>query len=54
MEYNVIRKLQEIAGSYFVFLPKAWIRANDLKQSDLMIVTYGETVEIKPKRRVAS
>jgi len=47
-EYQVSRKLQEQSGSYFVFLPKLWVNSYDLKQGDLMSVSFNGDVKIKP------
>lgn len=47
-EYTVKRKLQEQRGSYFVVLPKLWVEALGLKESDLVSVTFNGIVKIKP------
>ena len=38
--YNVKRKLQEQSGSYFVVLPKIWVKSMGLKQGDQMSVKF--------------
>jgi hypothetical protein len=47
-EYKVKRKLQEQSGSYFVVLPKIWVEAQGLKESDLLSVTFNGDVTIQP------
>ena len=47
-EYQVKRKLQEQSGSYFVILPKIWVEALGLKESDNVSVTFNGEVKIKP------
>ena len=47
-EYEVKRKLQEQSGSYFVILPKIWIKSEGLKQGDLISVKFNGKVTIKP------
>ena len=49
-EYLVKRKLQEQSGSYFVFLPKLWVDSYDLKQGDLMSLSFNGEVRIKPPK----
>ena len=50
-EYEVKRKLQEQSGSYFVFLPKLWIKSLGLKQGDKMTVVFNEIVKIEPPKK---
>lgn len=47
-EYRVKRKLQEQSGSYFVILPKIWVEALGLKESEDVAVTFNGEVKIKP------
>jgi len=47
-EYHVKRKLQEQSGSYFVILPKIWVEALGLKESDDVSVTFNGEVKITP------
>jgi antitoxin component of MazEF toxin-antitoxin module len=47
-KYEVKRKLQEQSGSYFVIIPKIWIEALGLKESDDMSVIFNGEVRIKP------
>jgi hypothetical protein len=47
-EYTVTRKLQEQSGSYFVILPKLWVKARGLKERDEMAVTFNDKVTINP------
>jgi hypothetical protein len=55
MKYAVLRKLQEQSGSYFVHLPKVWVQAQGLKESDLMIVRFKDgLVQITPARKGAA
>jgi len=48
MQYQVIRKLQEQSGSYFVHLPKIWVEARSLKESDPLVVRFNGIVQIEP------
>jgi len=57
MEYKVLRKLQEQSGSYFVHLPKIWVNAHGLRESELVTVQFNDdSVTIIPikKRKVAA
>jgi len=47
-EYEVKRKLQEQSGSYFVILPKIWVKSEGLKQGDLISVKFNGKVTISP------
>ena len=47
-KYQVKRKLQEQSGSYFVVLPKIWVKAQGLKESDELSVTFNGDVTIQP------
>jgi antitoxin component of MazEF toxin-antitoxin module len=47
-QYQVKRKLQEQSGSYFVILPKIWVKALGLKESDALSVTFNDVVKITP------
>jgi len=47
-EYEVKRKLQEQSGSYFVILPKIWVKSAELKQGDLVSVKFNGSVTITP------
>lgn len=49
-KYEVTRKLQEQSGSYFVILPKIWVEALGLKESDDMSVIFNGIVKIKPMK----
>jgi len=49
--YEVKRKLQEQSGSYFVILPKIWVKSRDLKQGDIMVVKFDGGVEITPLKQ---
>jgi antitoxin component of MazEF toxin-antitoxin module len=46
-EYEVKRKMQEQSGSYFVILPKIWVEAMGIKQSDPVSVTFNGEVKIR-------
>jgi AbrB family looped-hinge helix DNA binding protein len=48
MEYSITRKLQEQSGSYQIVLPKVWVEARGLKESDPLILTFNDDVHIKP------
>ena len=50
-EFKVERKLQEQSGSYFVFLPKIWVEANNLSESDLMTIRFNGDIHIVPTKR---
>jgi phosphate uptake regulator len=47
-EYKVTRKLQEQSGSYFVTLPKIWVKSWELKEGDMMSVIFNNFVKIEP------
>jgi antitoxin component of MazEF toxin-antitoxin module len=47
-EFEVRRKLQEQSGSYFVFLPKLWVKSLNLKEGDIMKVRFNGGVRIDP------
>jgi antitoxin component of MazEF toxin-antitoxin module len=47
-EYEVMRKLQEQSGSYFVVLPKIWVESLGLEQGDQVCVAFNGIVKIKP------
>lgn len=49
-EYKVTRKLQEQSGSYLVALPKIWVEAQRLKESDLVTVRFNDIVQIEASR----
>ncbi len=49
-EYSVLRKLQEQKGSYFVILPRLWVRAEELRQGDLMEVVFNGDIKISPAK----
>jgi hypothetical protein len=49
-EYKVTRKLQEQSGSYLVALPKIWVDAQGLKESDLVTVSFNGVVQIEPAK----
>jgi antitoxin component of MazEF toxin-antitoxin module len=49
--YEVKRKLQEQSGSYFVILPKIWVKSLDLKQGDILVVKFDEDVIVTPLKR---
>jgi antitoxin component of MazEF toxin-antitoxin module len=53
MEYTVQRLLQEQSGSFFVTLPKLWVRAKGLKESDPMTVRFNGngSIEIEPAKK---
>jgi hypothetical protein len=51
-EYKVIRKLQEQSGSYFVVLPKLWVKSRNLKERDEMSVIFNDIIKILPRREV--
>jgi antitoxin component of MazEF toxin-antitoxin module len=50
-EYSVKRKLQEQSGSYFVVLPKIWVKALDLQEGDIMSITFNDVVKVEPMKR---
>ena len=50
-EYAVQRRLQEQGGSYFVTLPKIWVEALGLKESDPMTVRFNGIVSIEPTKQ---
>jgi len=50
-EYCVVRKLQEQKGSYFVILPRLWVRSEQLRQGDLMEVIFNGAIKISPVKR---
>ena len=45
--YTVPRKLQEIAGSYFLNLPKVWIARLGLKEGVELLVSFDDTNVIR-------
>ncbi len=48
MIFEINRKLVERpGGSYIVFLPKIWIKGNQLKHGDLLRVIFGEDKSLK-------
>ena len=47
-EYKIERKLQEQSGSYFVTLPKIWIKSFGLEQGDQMTIIFNGSVKILP------
>ena len=47
-DYEIKRKLQEQSGSYFVVLPKLWVEARGLKQSDVLSIKFNGDVTIQP------
>jgi len=47
-EYKFKRRLQEQRGSYFVIIPKMWVEAKGLKESDVLSVIINGIVKIKP------
>jgi hypothetical protein len=47
LEYVAIRKLQEQSGSYIIALPKSWIRAQGLKQSDPLTLHFDDKIVIE-------
>jgi antitoxin component of MazEF toxin-antitoxin module len=49
-DYVVQRKLQEQAGSFHVNLPKLWVEAQGLKESDSMTVTFNGAIRIEPTK----
>jgi antitoxin component of MazEF toxin-antitoxin module len=49
-EYEVKRKLQEQSGSYFVILPKLWVKSEGLEEGDLVTVKFNGIVKIEPQR----
>jgi antitoxin component of MazEF toxin-antitoxin module len=51
LEYVVTRKIQEQSGSYFVHLPKIWVMARGLKESDAMTVRFNGNIEIEPAKK---
>jgi len=48
--YKVKRRLQEQSGSYFVILPKIWVKSLHLKQGDLLNVNFNGSVTISPPK----
>jgi antitoxin component of MazEF toxin-antitoxin module len=50
-KYEVSRKLQEQSGSYFVILPKIWVKSCNLKQGDILTVKFDGGVEITPLKQ---
>lgn len=55
MNYKMVRKLQEQAGSYFIVVPKVWVEAQGLQQSDLLTVQFDDsTVTIIPVKKAAA
>ena len=50
-EYHVIRKLQEQSGSYFITLPKLWVKSRNLKKHDKMSVTFNDIIKILPTKK---
>ncbi|MGA3297953.1 MAG: AbrB/MazE/SpoVT family DNA-binding domain-containing protein [Candidatus Bathyarchaeia archaeon] len=52
--YLVTRKLQEQSGTYYVAIPKIWVEAQGLKESDLLTVRFNGDVRIKPARNLES
>jgi antitoxin component of MazEF toxin-antitoxin module len=51
MHYVVQRLLQEQNGSFFVTLPKMWVKAKGLKESDPMTVRFNDNIEIEPAKK---
>ena len=47
-EYRVKRKLQEQSGSYFVVLPKLWVKSLGLEQGDQMSLVFNGIVKVFP------
>ena len=50
-EYKVKRRLQEQSGSYYVALPKIWVEAKGLQESDLLSVIFNGIVKIEPIKK---
>jgi phosphate uptake regulator len=50
-EYEVKRKLQEQSGSYFVILPKLWVKSEGLKEGDIVAVKFNGIIKIEPPRK---
>lgn len=46
--YSVTRLLQEQSGSYFVTLPKLWVKSLGLSQSDELTLIFNGIVKIIP------
>jgi antitoxin component of MazEF toxin-antitoxin module len=44
----VKRKIQRIGGSYLISLPKIWVDAIGLKQSDQLTLLFNGDIKIKP------
>ena len=53
-KYKTSRILQEQSGSYFVTLPKIWIRSLGLRQGDKMNVVFNGNVKIEPANKEAN
>jgi hypothetical protein len=49
-QYSVVRRLQEQKGSYFVILPRLWVKAEELRQGDLMEVVFNGDITISPAK----
>ena len=47
IEYKVTRKLQEQSGSYLIALPKIWVDAQGLKESDPLTVRFNDNITIE-------
>ena len=47
IEYKVTRKLQEQSGSYLIALPKIWVDAQGLKESDPLTVRFNGNITIE-------
>jgi hypothetical protein len=50
-EYCVKRRLQEQSGSYYIALPKLWVEANGLQESDELSVIFNGIVKVKPLKK---
>jgi len=52
MKFRYIRKLQQNQyGQSWITLPKAWIKAYELKRGDELEVIAGEELIIRPLRK---
>lgn len=49
MPVLVERSLFKIGGGFAVTLPKAWVRRNNLKPGDRVVVVANKEVTIRPK-----
>lgn len=50
-QYEIQRKLQEQSGSYFIVLPKIWVKSWKLKESDVLTLLFNGKIIIRPPEK---